>query len=145
MYGPTVVTTTYARVATSRSEASSVTSAMRISGPPPRRACSCSSFSRLRPATAHVRPSGACSWRYWAVSAPVNPVAPKTTMSSGRSDGAMRPSAYSLRDDRPHRRVHFLDMSTDPAGTQRGFFRDLFDFSFTRLITPRVVRVLYAI
>jgi hypothetical protein len=36
-------------------------------------------------------------------------------------------------------------MSTDPAETQRGFFRDLFDFSFTRLITPRVVKVLYAI
>jgi Domain of unknown function (DUF4282) len=36
-------------------------------------------------------------------------------------------------------------MSTDPAGTQRGFFRDLFDFSFTRLVTPRVVKVLYAI
>jgi Domain of unknown function (DUF4282) len=36
-------------------------------------------------------------------------------------------------------------MSTSSPATERGFFRDLFDFSFTRLVTPRLVRVLYAI
>src|SRR3954452_803642 len=77
--------TTRAACATARSEASSVTSACSSGTSTARRSESASSFARLRPASAHRTPSPACSARYWAVSAPVNPVAPRRTMSYSRS------------------------------------------------------------
>src|SRR4051794_1449312 len=77
--------TTRAASATARSEASSVTSACSSGTSTPRRSDSASSFARLRPASAHRTPSPAWSARYWAVSAPVKPVAPRRTMSYSRS------------------------------------------------------------
>src|SRR5438552_3231952 len=51
---------------------------------PARRARTCSSFSRLRPASAQRSDAGAVRARYSAVSPPVNPVAPNRTMSYAR-------------------------------------------------------------
>ncbi len=48
------------------------------------RARTASSLSRLRPTRAHFSPWGPLRARYSAVSAPVNPVAPKITRSNGR-------------------------------------------------------------
>ena len=53
---------------------------------PGRRGRVCS-FSGLRPASAQRRSAGAWRARYSAVSAPVKPVAPKSTMSRSRSSG----------------------------------------------------------
>ena len=84
MYGPTVLITTRAASATERSDSVSVTSA-RSNGtsaaPAPSRRRTSSSLPWLRPASAHRVPAGALRARYSAVSAPVKPVAPNTTMS----------------------------------------------------------------
>src|SRR5947209_14452958 len=86
MYGPTVVTTTLVCSASCLSDGGSVTSASMIGmSVRPMSSSVFSSLSLLRPATAHCVVGGACSARYWAVSAPVNPVAPNTTMSCSRS------------------------------------------------------------
>src|SRR5947207_482847 len=77
--------TTRAASATSRSDASSLTSACSSGTSTPRRSASASSLALLRPARAQRSPSPACAARYSAVSAPVNPVAPKRTMSCSRS------------------------------------------------------------
>src|SRR6266542_3951669 len=89
MYGPTVVMTTRELSASSRSESWSPMSA-RSSGSSawPSLARTTSSFAGLRPAIAQRNPGGAFWARYSAVSDPVNPVAPNSTMSYGRS-GAM--------------------------------------------------------
>src|SRR3954451_975614 len=80
MYGPTVVMTTLAAEAMSRSEPGFSTSASSSGRSSP----SFSSLALLRPASA-TRASPALATRYSAVSAPVNPVAPKRTTSYGRS------------------------------------------------------------
>src|SRR5690349_9753580 len=91
MYGPTVVITTLVDSASLRIDDASPVSAV-ISGScadaglvSARRRRTPSSFSRLRPASAQRVVAGAWRARYSAVSAPVNPVAPNTTMSYSRS------------------------------------------------------------
>src|SRR5436309_829303 len=88
MYGPTVLITTLVASAISRSESGSVTSARSrgTSAPPaPRRRRPSSSLLSFLPASAHRVSAGAWRARYSAVSAPVKPVAPNTTMSYERS------------------------------------------------------------
>src|ERR1700759_5536589 len=101
MYGPTAGVTPLVASASARSELSWVLSACRTPGSAPwsRRRTS-SSFSRLRPAIAQRRSGGALDARYWAVSAPVNPVAPKTTTSYSRS--AIDPPCRLERGRRLH-------------------------------------------
>src|SRR3954451_13321064 len=85
--------TTRADSATALSDAGSVTSAgsssrvVRSGWSSTRRLRTASSLLMLRPARAHRQPVGALSARYAAVSSPVNPVAPKSTMSNGRESG----------------------------------------------------------
>ena len=62
-----------------------------------------SSLAGLRPASAQRSPSGACRARYSAVSRPVNPVAPKRTMSSSRSDGGSERDTSVMRSIVPAR------------------------------------------
>src|SRR5438105_13880077 len=81
MYGPTVVINTLVDSASSLSESASLTSACSRATSRPRR----SSFDWLRPAIAQRVVSGALAARYSAVSAPVKPVAPRTTTSYWRS------------------------------------------------------------
>jgi hypothetical protein len=99
---PTVVITTRADTASSLSEAGSSTSAWR-SGTSARAALSrasrlrrAASFFRLRPASDRRVSAGACCVRYSAVRAPVNPVAPKSTMSWGRSAATKGSVSYGL-------------------------------------------------
>src|SRR5579884_3765635 len=88
MYGPTVLMTTRVDCASLSRELRSLTSAFsngRSACSRPRPDRNVSSFVRLRPARASRVPGSAWEARYWAVRAPVNPVAPNTTMSYWRS------------------------------------------------------------
>src|ERR1700744_2625858 len=117
MYGPTVVITTFVDSASARSELSWVLSAWSTPGSAPRslRRTS-SSLSRVRPAIAPRSSGGGLDARYCAVSAPVNPVAPKTTMSYSRSvidpprglERGRRLHARAGRDPARDRRRHAL-------------------------------------
>src|SRR4051812_32718902 len=88
MYGPTVVMTTLARSAISRTDrASDVSATTRPADSAPRRSRTAASLFRSRPASAQRAQSGRVAARDSAVSAPVKPVAPRTTMSCSRSAG----------------------------------------------------------
>src|SRR5436305_4705807 len=88
MYGRTVLMTTLAASAIARNESALLTSASsssRVSHAgltPASLERTSSSLPRLRPASAQRVSAGACSARYSAVSAPVNPVAPNRTTSN---------------------------------------------------------------
>src|SRR5437588_13042035 len=86
MYGPTVLITTFVDSASFVSDWRSSTSAL-IGGRSalPSRSRIDSSLDWLRPAIAHRVCAEALFARYSAVSAPVKPVAPNTTMSYSRS------------------------------------------------------------
>src|SRR5579859_1157347 len=126
MYGPTVVITTLADSASERIDPASDTSASSNGNsacPEPSRSLTPSSFDRLRPASAHFVPGSACSARYSAVSAPVNPVAPNRMTSYSRSaigpDATRRRQRVLGRDPGP-RRHPAGDRRRHPLGGVRG-------------------------